>query len=940
LPGEVSSSLAQRGAFSTDNSVYRIVPALVVAPRDAGDVETLLKAADEEPFRSLSLTGRGGGTGTNGQALNDGIIVDFRRQMNRILEINLEEGWADVEPGLVLDDLNSSLASHGVFFAPTTSTANRCTIGGMVSTDASGKGSRIYGKTGDNLLGLDLVLSGGQSLRFDETPPDWSHPMLSEIEAACDAGREPLLARVPRLSRRFTGFDLEMARPDKRTLCWWRLAVGAEGTLGLITRIRVKLTKKPAHNRLGVIAVERFIDALDATERLLAFDPLAIEVMDEWVQRLAREGGLLDDVPKSLTGQGDTVLVFIEFAGNDASKVDEQMAACLRAAAELPGFVAAHAASKPSDIAHLWSVRSGAVGLLGAAEGRRKPIAFVEDCVVPPERLSEFVAAFRQILDEHGLAYGIYGHADVGCLHVRPALDIDDAQDRERFKAVSDAVFAAATAHGGIFWGEHGKGIRGDYLEAFVGEDVFRAFCRIKTAFDPGHRLNPGKLYVAQTERLSVSGAPFRTVRPKNGARYSQAFDCNGNALCLSYSASVPMCPSFKVSAELRHSPKGRAEALKALEEARLSGAAVSDLEDDVFDAMAGCLGCKSCASACPMHIDIPELRSQFLETYYATRRRPLADSAVAALERFSPYLARLRSPWRLISATRFYRSVGEALGLVDLPPPAPAEPLRNLPIVSAERLESLAGTDTVALVQDPFTTLFGTNAILDVANGLGALGFRPVLLPLVPAGKALHVKGYRKAFRSRAEAFAQMLGRAGKSGVPLVGVDPALIYMLRSEYKAAGKTPASKVQSPEEFLLAQIEKGRIAPVRSSDTQALSLFLHCTEKTLRPHAARDWTRVFDHLGIPAKVVATGCCGMSGLFGHERRNQEWSRKLYDMSWRKPVEEASAVAATGFSCRCQVERFGQKAPRHPMAFIAALEAAGTLVDPTSSAASNEL
>ncbi|MCD2183757.1 FAD-binding and (Fe-S)-binding domain-containing protein [Rhizobium sp. GN54] len=913
--GDIAIDAASRAAASTDNSVYQIMPGAIIAPRDAADVCLLLKVLDETPFGHLAITARGGGTGTNGQSLNHGIIVDFRRHMHRVLDLNLEEGWVEVEPGIVLDDLNEQIAASGLFFAPTTSTANRCTIGGMVATDASGKGSRIHGKTGDNVRGLDLALAGGRLLASADPPPAWAATMLAEVASACDSGRQPLLDHVPRLSRRFSGLDLERARPTPQTLEWWRLPIGAEGILGLVTRVRLRLVPRAKQSVLLVVGFDSFARVLDATHALLVTDPIAIEVMDEWVQGLADAAGLLDKLPSALRGDGGSrpVYAFVEFAGDDLAGVEAKADLCVAIAQGIPGYRGAHRASDAAEMAELWSVRAASVGLLGAIAGDRKPISFVEDCVVPPENLSAFVADFTAILEGHGLRYGIYGHADVGCLHTRPALDVAEPGDRSLYKQVSDAVYRAAKRHGGIFWGEHGKGIRGAYLRDFVGEEAFKAFQRVKRAFDPAGRFNPGKLVSLDVPLYGIETTPFRATRTMAEDGFRDAYACNGNALCLNYAARTPMCPSFKVSAELRHSPKGRAEALRAWRELKAGGREDHGLEADLHAALDGCLGCKSCAGACPTHVDIPEMKSRFLEDYHKRVPRRLADHAAIWLEALSPYLLRFAPLLGLLARLPFYGPVTRRLGIVDAPEP------------SGQRLQSAglallppehARERDVFLLLDPFSTLFDMAAIKDIADGLRALGFRPVALPLTPSGKAAHVKGDRRRFVRQARAVVDVAGREAAQGLPVVGTDPALVYMFRSEIAKLGLGALPEVLALEEFLL------RHAPPAASAqpvTQA-TVFLHCTEKSIRPRSGRDWIEALARFGIAANVPDTGCCGMSGLFGHEARHQDWSRQLFDMSWRKPVEAEDAVYATGFSCRCQVKRLAGKRGRHPMALIA--------------------
>lgn len=914
--GDVNADWASRHASSTDNSVYQIIPDAIIAPQDAGDLRCLMEVLDETPFRGVAITARGGGTGTNGQALNRGVVVDFRRHMHHVLALDLDAGWVDVEPGIVLDSLNAELKPHGVFFAPTTSTASRCTIGGMVATDASGKGSRIYGKTSDNVLGLDLMLAGGKCLKSGEAAPEWATSLLNIVAVSADAGRPHLLQQVPALSRRFTGYDLERARPDAETLEWWRLPIGAEGTLGLVTRVRLKLTPLPRIRQLVIVAFNDFRQVLAATEVLLACEPTAIEIIDDWVTTLAEQAGLLASLPSVLIGSADDrpVLAFVEFSGNDTESLAGAITRCRDIAEGLTGYRAIYQPANDAEMAHLWSVRAASVALLGASSNTRRPISFVEDCVVPPQRLVAFVEEFRAILTRHGLKYGMYGHADVGCLHVRPALDIDESADRLRYRQLSDAVYAATKAHGGIFWGEHGKGIRGEYLADFVGPEAYRAFEAIKSAFDPDARFNPGKLVDTGEGLYQIDGVDFRAKRAPEGEPFAHAFDCDGNGTCLSSAVTSPMCPSFKVSGELRHSPKGRAEALRAW---RQSGTP-DLLAEDIYAALDGCLGCKACAGGCPAKVDIPEMKSRFLHDYHRGRARRLTDRVILALEAYAPLLEKLRPLLQIASAISLDRLIGQLLGLADLPV-ASRRGLRQLGMPMAQITARCRDRD-VLIVPDPYTALYDTDAIASMGEAFALLGYHPMLMPLQVAGKAAHVKGDRDRFLVQARRLVDQLERAAKAEIPLIGTDPAQILMLRHEYVKAGIANIPPMQAFEEFLLREIGSGRLAPPKLPMTERPRVFVHCTEKSLRPKVRTDWALLLAHFGIDAELPETGCCGMSGVFGHEQRHQDWSRKLYEMSWRDPIEGCDTVFATGFSCRCQVERLGTVRALHPAEILA--------------------
>lgn len=913
--GEIETDRALRSAMSTDNSVYQITPDLIAAPLDAADVVRLCAVLDRPEHAGVALTARGGGTGTNGQSLNRGVILDLRRHMSRLLAVNLAEAWAEVEPGMVLDDLNDRLRPQGLFFAPETSTSTRCTLGGMVSTDASGKGSRIYGKTSDNILGLEIARPEGLLSSLGPVP-DWAAPMLARAEAAARAGRDAFVANTPRLNRRFTGYDLERACTDQG-FDWWRLFLGAEGTLGPITRIRLKLRRIEAEKRLLVVGFDTFRNALAAARPLLAVDPTAVEVMDETVQAIAGRAGVLSGLPVALQSARPIAYTFIEVNGDDPAKVTARLDACRKLLASLPGVGAVHEASDRDEIRRLWAIRSAGVGLLGKVDGPARPVAFVEDCVVPPENLPAFIDEFLAVLAQNGLGFGIYGHVDVGCLHIRPALNIDRPEDRTKLVAVSDAVFALTRKHGGIFWGEHGKGVRGAYLRDWIGPAAYAALQGVKAAFDPAGRFNPGKLVGDAV--MGIADTPFRAFNAPEGDALTRAFRCNGNAQCLSYQAATPMCPSFKATADLRQSPKGRADALRDWHRTRAEGRVDPALEADLLKTLDGCLGCKACASSCPVQVDIPSMRTAFLADYHTRNRRPLPDRLTLRAERHSRLaraLAPLMRPFWPLAAR-----LGERLtGTCDLPALAP-RPERGLTLRTAE----LAGPlprGTVILVQDWFTALFDAQAVADAAAGFRALGYTPRLLPMTPAGKAALTLGDRRNFGQMATRLVALLQRAAACGVPLVGLDPAFVMMLRQDYPKAGHD-VPPVLLPQEYLAAEIDRGRSFPQVKAPAP-LRLLSHCTESTALPGTAALWARVFAALGQGVETPATGCCGMAGLFGHQNRHQTVSRRLFALSWADKVgpETApdTAIAATGFSCRCQTERLTGTVPRHPLGLIA--------------------
>lgn len=915
--GDVLSGRADTAPFATDNSIYRIAPDLVLAPRDAADVGLLMQVMAAPRFGSLPVTARGGGTGTNGQSLNRGVIVNFQKYMHRTLAVNVKEGWADVEPGVVPEDLNAELAEHGLWFGATTSTATRCSIGGMVATDASGKGSRHHGKTGDNILGLNVVLSDGTEISSLSPLPDHLEPRMERAGKAIRAVREDFIAKVPRLSRRFTGYDFERAiRPDG-SLDWRWLVVGAEGTLGLVTRIRLRLKSRPAATGLAVIAFATVEQALEAGQPLLEHDPSAIEIMDDTVFRMASETGLLSSLPPTLYKPGLTpALCYVEAEGASESAVKALLGAVLDTAATLPGYLGSHLGRDRDETAGLWSVRASSVALVTRNVGRRLPVAFVEDCMVPLAELAAFTRAFTEGLKQRGLHFGMYGHVDVGCIHIRPALDLSDQADQAMLLEISEMVFALTRKHGGIFWGEHGKGVRGEWLTRMLGPDISDAMLAVRAAFDPMLRMNPGKLVDSPDRLWRIDATPLREVAPPADAPLPSAFYCNGNAECLSVAAGQAMCPSFRATRDLRLSPKGRADTLRDWQLARVAEpAAARAMEPALRSSLDLCLACKACTANCQAAVDIPEMRSRFLDLAGPGNGSRAEERVFVLLEAAAPALAAARKLAAPLSRLAM-PAIARGLALRDLPALDASAP--DLPVLSAR---GAAGQDlppeALLLLPDPFTLLFDSDALSDIARGLRRLGYQPWLARLPSGGKAAHNFGDRRRFAARAQALDGALAALSALGRPMVAADPSLLATVTRDHAHLGLGAHGLLSIPA-FLVA--EAGAASWPRLSGR--LRVLLHCNEVLPGNPVAREWQKIGHALGVEIEASGGICCGMAGHFGHQERHLEISRSIYDASWRDRVgnDDGQVTSCSGFSCRCQVQRMSSVTVRHPLAAIA--------------------
>jgi Fe-S oxidoreductase len=706
----------------------------------------------------------------------------------------------------------------------------------------------------------------------------------------------------------------------------------------------------------------------------------------------------------------------VEFNDDDPARLAERVQAFTDhlgadASVERLGYTLAE--GRPQ-IGRVYAMRKRAVGLLGNArvdsKGEKRPIPFVEDTAVPPECLADYIAEFRQLLDARGLEYGMFGHVDAGVLHVRPAIDMKDPAQARLIREISDEVAALTLRHGGLLWGEHGKGVRSEYSPRFFGE-LYPALQRVKAAFDPHNQFNPGKIATplfipplfsppeaegnagetttqseASRDRsahigivdghdpglLAIDGVTTRgeldrQIDERVWQENASAVYCNGNGACYNYDPDDAMCPSWKATRERIHSPKGRAslmrewlrrqgnagvDVLEVAQSQRQGGfgawlAAQPDKlqraiarrrgEDDfshqVYDAMAGCLACKSCAGQCPIKVDVPDFRSRFLESYHSRYARPLRDYLIGGLEFVIPHLQPAAPLYNALLDNRLVdRFLAKGLGIVDSPKLsraslgkmldawgiAEATPLTLARLTDAQRDRS------VVLIQDAFTSHFESRLVMDVIELLSRLDIRVFVAPFQPNGKPLQVQGFLGRFARTAEKQAAGLRALARFGVPLVGIDPAMTLTYRQEYiKTLGPQAVPEVLLLQEWLLSLgpsiLPQGWNTEGIDRADPGYRLMSHCTEKTNAPGSPRAWQQLFEQFGLSLDLVATGCCGMSGTYGHEARHRETSATIYDLSWRAPVEDdanSGRLLATGYSCRSQVKRLSDQTLPHPL------------------------
>jgi FAD/FMN-containing dehydrogenase/Fe-S oxidoreductase len=933
MAGEVRFDVMSKLLYSTDASIYQIEPIGVVLPKHADDVVAAISLANEH---GVPVLPRGGGTGLAGQTVGRALVIDMSVYMHQVRELNTDEQWAWVQPGLVQDQFNAYLRPHGLLFGPDTATSNRATLGGMIGNNSAGARSILYGKTIDHVLELEVVLSDGSTTTLrpvDKTlleqktrGTDLEAQIYRDIARIAQQNREVIRERYPKILRRVSGYNLDEFISDA-PFNLAKMVVGSEGTLAAVTAAKVRLVPRPAATAVLVVHFNDMIDAVEATAAILESNPSAVEMIDRQIINAARGSKEFEGRLPFLHGEPDALLI-AEFYGDTAREAAEQVVTLETRLRQIKLGYAYTQAQSASDQANVWKVRKAGLGLLMGTRDERKPIAFIEDTAVDPAKLPAFLRRFREVIAKHETTAGYYGHASVGCLHIRPGINLKEQAEVDKMFAMMQEISDLVVEYGGSMSGEHGDGLARSWLnEKHFGPTLYQAFKEVKRAFDPHNRMNPGKVVDGPSPMQNLRyGAAYRAIEITTNLDFSRdggfatAIEmCNGNGECRKLDAGT-MCPSFQATKDEQHSTRGRANALRAILSGRLPKEAF--VSQELYNTLDLCLECKACKTECPSNVDMAKLKYEFLSHYYAKhgtpwRARLFANIATVnrVAQKFAPvsnWLA--RSPLSLW----LMRSIGIA---PQRTMPAFARQTFSQWFTTRPRRQQPATRGRVVLFHDTFLEYNCPEVGRAATLLLEEAGFAVELVARKCCGRPAISKGLLDQARRDAQYNIALLLPYARQGIPIVGIEPSCILTLREDYRdllpgADAATVAEQALTIDEFLYQLHQRHELDLVFTDTPKRLLLHGHCHQKAL-VGTTPTLTVLRLPPGYTVQEIASGCCGMAGAFGYEAEHYGVSMTIGSQRLFPAVEAAAPevdIVADGISCRQQIQHATGRQARH--------------------------
>ncbi len=961
VTGELRTDRLNRILYSTDASIYQVMPHGVLIPKSMEDVHAAVEAAAKY---EIPLLPRTGGSSLAGQAVNEALVIDFSRHLNKILEVNQEEGWVRVQPGIVLDELNWHLRPFGLQFGPDPASSNRAAMGGIVSNNSTGSHSILYGMTADHVLEMNVFLNDGSQAHFHpleaaelarkQKQSDREGEIYRRIGYLVDlpSHQQIIKTGTPRHWRRCGGYNLDRFVNDPALTFQWprderfnlaKLVCGAEGTLATISELKLNLVPLPQMTALAIVHFDDLFTALSAVPTILEVSPSAVEVLDNLGLTMCREvpeyARLLQTF---LHGQPNCVLI-TEFYGESPAELQAKVQRLKdHLQKQKAGSTAVTSAFEPQLQANVWQVRKVGLGLMMSIKGDHKPIPFIEDAAVPVKHLAEYVHKIENFCHDIGTDVAYYAHASAGCLHIRPLINTKMASEVAKLPQIVDFSVDLLHGYGGSLSSEHGDGrARGWANERFFGPELYQLYCQVKEIFDPHDIFNPGNIVdsPSMTESLRY-GESYQVIPLKPFLDFSedQGFHraiemCNGAGVCRKRTTGA-MCPSFMVTREEEHSTRGRANALRAV----LSGSLPPEewTGKRLYDVLDLCIECKACKAECPSAVDMAKIKFEYLAHYHAANGKPLRAHLFGGIDSInrlgSGFLAPLSNA--MLKSGLVKNLMHKTLNIA---------PQRDLPTLARQSLPTwfkqhnktrpsspatmssrgTEGSKQIAFFHDPFTNYNNPEVGIAAIELFEAAGFDVLWPDHRSDGRPLISKGLVEEARTAADNTLEHLLPFAQQGIPIVGVEPSSLLTLRDDYfylmGGDDRVPIVAKQSYtfEEFIAQLADEGQLNVTFTEEKREILLHGHCHQKALVGTAPAH--RV---LSLPPNYtvseVDSSCCGMAGSFGYEAEHYDISIQMAERRLLPAVREAdeeTLIVAAGTSCRQQIKHGAGRLPVHP-------------------------
>ncbi len=925
-----------RGRYSTDASVYQIKPLGVVLPKDTNDV---LKLMEYSQKNSIPLLARGGGSSQCGQTVGESVVLDYSKHQNKILELNVEEKYVWVQPGVVLDHLNSFLRPHGLWFPVDVSTSSRATIGGMSANNSCGSRSLYYGNMVHNVLAIEAILDDGSLHTFDQinknyltttNNQDRFYKIIDKFLHLRHKVSKDIDENWPTTQRRVGGYNIDLIDPNGFNSS--NLLVGSEGTLSLFNRIKLKLSEIPKNKILGVCYFDNFHQAMELTKEIVKLKPTCVELMDQNLLNLAKEipmyaGG----IKKYIKGNPEAVLM-VEFIDTDQNIYEKKIK-------DLEYLVLNQNKKNQfsfftdlSEQKEVFEIRKAGLNILMSMKGDKKPVAFIEDCAVSLDHLAEYTARLNEIFRKYNTSGMFYAHASVGTLHVRPVLNMKSDQDIKNMRSISEEAFEMVKNYKGSHSGEHGDGIvRSEFHEMMFGKNITNAFEEIKDTFDNKNLLNPGKIvrpFKSNDRSLMRYKSDYQTENIithydwSNWGQFSDAIEmCNNNGACRKLDSGV-MCPSYRVTKEEKDLVRGRANTLRLALSNQLPEGSFASKE--MYETMELCVSCKACQRECPMSVDMAKMKSEFLSHYYKKFSMRIKDKIISDMPRLI-WLYKIINP--IINKIKNFPVISNIIKKFGFATERSLPEVQNQKALKDIYKNQEISENKVILFADTFNINFENENLVYTIKVLNKFGYQAVIpsfgsdkldRPLC-CGRTYISYGQLDKAAEELNRFNDYIIKNNYFELPIVGIEPSCLLTFNDEYQSLkGIKNRDKIKNRfyllEEFILEQIKKDKNVK-SNSFSQNVLIHGHCHQKS--QDRMKGLNDLLSELNINNKMIDSSCCGMAGSFGYDSKTYETSKKMANLSLIPAINSSDKndfIIANGTSCRHQISDLSEKKGKH--------------------------